>query len=59
MKDHIHLSVRMNLDIHRKITYIAGYEGRSMSAQILYLLQKYIREFEGEHGKIPMEVPED
>ena len=38
---------------HGKLVYIAEYEGRSMSGQILYLIQKCIREFEKEHGPIP------
>ena len=49
-----HLSIRKAL--HDKIQYVAAYEGRSMSGQILYLIQSCIREFEKEHGPIP---PED
>ena len=47
-----HLSIRMDGELHDKFQYVAAYEGRSMSGQILYLIQKCIREFEKEHGPI-------
>ena len=47
-----HLSIRTDKTLHDKLQYIAAYEGRSMSGQILYLIQKCIREFEKEHGPI-------
>lgn len=56
VKDRMHLSVRFDNDVHDKIQYIAKYEGRSMSGQILHLIQSCIREFEKEHGPI---TPED
>ncbi len=55
MNDKTHLSIRMNRDLHDKIQYVAGYEGRSMSGQILYLLHQCVRQFEAEHGAIPLE----
>lgn len=48
-----HLSIRTDKVIHDKLQYIAAYEGRSMSGQILYLIQQCIRNFEKEHGPIP------
>ena len=51
-----HLSIRTDKALHDKLQYVAAYEGRSMSGQILYLLQSCIWEFEKEHGSIP---PED
>ena len=53
VKQRKHLSIRMEEEAHDKFQYIAAYEGRSMSGQILYLIQKCIREFEKEHGPIP------
>ena len=47
-----HLSVRMDKETHDKLRYVAGYEGRSMSGQIICQLQRCIREFEKEHGPI-------
>ena len=52
MKGRNHLSIRMDEEMHDKFQYIAAYEGRSMSGQILYLIQRCIREFEKEHGPI-------
>ena len=52
MKRDKHIGITINSENHRKLVYIAGYEGRSMSGQILYLIQKCIREFEKEHGPI-------
>lgn len=57
MKDKSHLSIRMNNELHDKFQYVAAYEGRSMSKQILYLLNKCVRDFEREHG--PIELPEE
>ena len=45
----------MDSQVHDKFQYVAGAEGRSMSGQIQYLIQKCIREFEKEHGPIPEE----
>ena len=39
-------------ETHDKLFYIADYEGRSGSGQIIYLIRKCIAEFEKEHGKI-------
>ena len=47
-----HLSIRFDKESHDKFFYIAEYEGRSGSGQILYLIRKCIAEFEAEHGKI-------
>ena len=52
MKDRTHLSTRMNNELHDKFKYVSAYEGRSMSGQILYLIQRCVREFEKEHGPI-------
>mgnify|MGYP002508885009 CR=1 FL=1 len=50
-----HLSIRMDEELHDKIQYIAAYMGRSMSGQILYLMQECVRSFEKEHGPIGTE----
>lgn len=52
MTERTHLSIRMNQELHDKIQYIASYEGRSMSGQILQLIQICVREFEKENGPI-------
>ena len=55
MKETKHLSIRMDLELHDKLQYIAAYEGRSMSRQVLYLITTCVREFEKEHGPISLE----
>lgn len=55
MKDRTHLSIRMDAELHDKFQYVAAYEGRSMSGQILYLMQRCVREFEKEHGTVTRE----
>ena len=50
--DKTHLSIRMDDRLHDKFRYVAGAEGRSMSGQILYLIQKCVRDYEKEHGPI-------
>ena len=54
MKDKTFLSIRMNKELHDKFQYVAAYEGRSMSGQIIYLLNKCVREFEETNGKIEL-----
>lgn len=54
-----HLGFRVDTDIHDKLRYISAYEGRSMSGQIIYLIQKCIRDFEKEHGPITDEDMKD
>ena len=56
MKYKAHLSVRMDKETHDKFQSVAAYEGRSMSGQILYLVNQCVREFEKEHG--PIDLPE-
>ena len=47
-----HISIRFDTETHDKLFYIAEYEGRSGSGQILYLIRRCIVDFEQEHGKI-------
>lgn len=55
MKKTNHLSIRTDKQMHDKFKYVAAYEGRSMSGQILHLIQECIREHEKKHGSIPEE----
>lgn len=54
MADKTHLSIRMDRELHDKIKYVSGAEGRSMSGQILYLIQKCVRDYEKENGTIDL-----
>ena len=56
MKKSKHLGIQIDPDLHYKLHYICKYEGRSASAQILYLIRQCAAAFEQEHGKI--EIPE-
>lgn len=53
MVDKAHLSIRMDSKLHDKFRYVAGAEGRTMSGQVLYLIQRCVRGYEKEHGPIP------
>lgn len=53
-KDEVGIGLRVRPEIRRKLKYIAAYEGRSMSGQILCLIQKCVRDFEKEHGPIDL-----
>ena len=49
----------MDGELHDKFQYVAAYEGRSMSGQVLYLLRNCVQEHEKEYGKITKEDLED
>ena len=55
MKKTNHLSIRTDQTLHDKFKYLAYYEGRSMSGQILHLIQTCVREYEQKYGPIPEE----
>lgn len=55
MKTTNHLSIRTDKELHDKFKYVAAYEGRSMSGQILHLIQECVRKFEKENGTIRLE----
>ena len=50
-----HIGLRVTPEIHQKLRDIASYEGRTINGQAYYLIQSCIREFEKEHGPIPVE----
>lgn len=45
-------SIRIPEELMEKVRYANSYWGRSMNMQILRILQKYIKNFEKEHGSI-------
>ena len=55
MKKRSHLSIRMDPELHDNFQSVAAFQGRSMSGQILYLIQRCVRDFEKEHGPISNE----
>lgn len=48
------IGLRVTPDVHQKLRYIAKYEGRTINGQAHYLILNCIREFEKEHGPIPV-----
>ena len=52
MNDKIYLTIRMNRELHDKFRSVSAYEGRSMSRQILYLMNQCVRDFEKKNGPI-------
>ncbi|MCL2556654.1 MAG: hypothetical protein FWE03_06560 [Firmicutes bacterium] len=50
--------IRLEKDTHIKIKYIAEIKLRSLNAQMEYAIEKYIREFEKEHGEILIPKPQ-
>ena len=51
--DKTHLSIRMDSKLHNKFRFVAGAEGRTMSGQIMYLIQRCVRDYEKMNGPIP------
>ena len=52
MNDKIYLTIRMNRELHDKFRSVAAYEGRSMSRQILYLMNQCVTDLEKKNGPI-------
>lgn len=51
------VSIRIEEEMLKKITYIAEYEGRSINSHILVLIRNSIKTFEEQHEKIPVGKP--
>ena len=52
MKREKHIGFRIDNELKRKMTYIAEYEGRSLTWQMAHLMRECVRQFEKEHGPI-------
>ncbi len=46
------VSVRIEEEMLKKLSYVADYEGRSINSHILVLIRKDIKAFEDANGKI-------
>lgn len=57
MKREKHIGFRIDSELHRKMTCIAEYEGRSLTWQMVHLMQDCVRKFEKEHG--PIDLPDE
>ena len=54
MNDKIYITIRMNRELHDKFQYVAACERRSMSRQILYLMNQCVVDFEKKNGPIDL-----
>jgi hypothetical protein len=52
--DKIQTGLRLESDLLRKITYIAKHEKRSLNAQLEYVVQCFVEQYESEKGTIPI-----
>ena len=48
------LSIRIDEEMLNKLHYVADYEARSATSQILILIRDCIDKYEREHGKIDL-----
>ena len=55
-KNNKHLGIEVDPELHRKLHYIAKYEGRSANGQILYLIRQCIRDFEAQAGRMEEKI---
>ena len=47
-------TLRVEPELLEKLGYIAEYEGRTKNRELEQLIKKRIRDFEAEHGEIPL-----
>ncbi|MBC8530445.1 Arc family DNA-binding protein [Gehongia tenuis] len=50
------VSIRIEEEMLRKLSYVADYEGRSINSHILVLIRQDIKTFENKHGEIEGEI---
>ena len=48
------VSIRFDRELLDKFHVVADYEGRSLNAQVVYMVRKLVEQFEKEHGKIEL-----
>ena len=53
------VSIRIEDEMLKKLSYVADYEGRSINSHILVLIRDSIRSFEEEHGEIQGSIRAD
>ena len=47
-------TLRVEPELLEKLGYIAEYEGRTKNRELEQMIKRRIREFEAEHGEIPV-----
>ncbi len=53
------VSIRIEEEMLKKLSYVADYEGRSINSHILVLIRDSIRSFEETHGEIQGSIRAD
>lgn len=53
------VSIRIEEEMLRKLSYVADYDGRSVNSYILVLIRTSIRKFEQEHGPAEAAITPD
>ncbi len=53
------VSIRIEEEMLRKLSYVADYEGRSLNSHILVLIRQSIHGFEEKHGAIEGDIRAD
>ncbi|MBP3648204.1 MAG: hypothetical protein J6K73_00305 [Clostridia bacterium] len=54
-----HIGFRVDAELLAKFRYVCDYEGRSATAQLIRLMQKFIAQYEKEFGEIKLEESEN
>ena len=47
-----HLGLRIDSELHYKLSFLSDYEGRSINGEVLYLIRRAVSEYEKQNGKI-------
>lgn len=50
------VSIRIEDEMLKKLSYVADYEGRSINSHVLVLIRQSIHDFEAQHGSIEAEI---
>lgn len=46
------ITIRVDMQLFKKIEYIAKYDYRTKNKELIQIIRKYISDFEKEHGEI-------
>jgi regulatory protein len=50
-----HIGLEIDKRLHFKFKYICEYDGRSINKELIFLIRRYVEEFENKHGVIKYE----
>ena len=53
------VSIRIEDEMLKKLSYVADYEGRSINSHVLVLIRENIKQFEAKNGPIAKDIPPD